>query len=246
MLSVFIGIDVACAKRKRLPICFAYQDGKRLIPLEVPVTLARSIPRGIGNGAVLDAAPFAELAAVVAAASPGRAGPRQCELALSAAGLSVFRTPSDHEWPDLLTSCRQHLNGAGSLARLPHANKIWMVYGFELFSALRRVGWPLIEVYPFAIVHALLQRHPHKSTDEGYGMQLGAIAEQTGWCSPELDALLRKTVAGSRHDRLDAFMAAWVAGLPTHAVTAYGNRHNLNDAIWVPIIQRREARHPPE
>lgn len=257
MVPVFVGIDVACANGKRLPICFAQWERDRLTPLKIPTPLARAIPRGIGNGAVQDAAPFAELAAAVTAAienilremkwtiarvaidapaSPGLLGPRQCEAALTKAGLSVFKTPNVSQWPDILFKCRQHLAGAGSLARLPHANMIWMRYGFELFSAFRRNGWKPIEVYPFAIAHTLLQRHPHKSTDEGYGMQAGAIAERTGWSSSELEAQLRQTVPGSRHDKLDAFMAAWVASLPKDEVTVYGNRDDLDDAIWVPLL----------
>lgn len=66
-----------------------------------------------------------------------------------------------------------------------------MLYGFELFSALRRAGFDVIEVYPFAIARALLPKHPHKSTAEGYGLQLRAVASHTGWEPSEIEPRLR-------------------------------------------------------
>jgi hypothetical protein len=50
----------------------------------------------------------------------------------------------------------------------------------------------------------------------------------------DLEIELKRVVAGSRHDRLDAFMAASVASLPREAVRAYGNENDPNDSIWVP------------
>lgn len=256
MASVFIGIDVACAKQKRLPICFARSTNGQLEPVELPKEMIGLIPRGLGNRAVLDANPFVEAAtatasavenicaqmgwsatrvAIDAPAAPSRSGTRQCEKALNAAGLSVFTTPTEEEWPVVLATCRTHLKDGHPLARLPHANKVWMLYGFELFRALKRKNFEVIEVYPFAIVHSLLARHPHKSTDEGFGMQLDVLAARTGWTSSELSTRLRRAVAGTRHDRLDAFMAAWVASLPRGRLEVYGNPGDMSDAVWVPI-----------
>jgi len=254
--SVFIGIDVACAKQKRLPICFARPMDSRLEPLGLPKGVAQLVPRGPGNIEVRRSAPFAELAAstvaaikavciemgwsiariaIDAPAASAQTGKRRCENELIAAGLSIFKTPSDDEWSHALAKCRAYLDGGGTLAHLPDANRIWMLYGFELFSALRSAGFDVIEIYPFAIVHALLPVHPHKSTAKGYGLQLDVIAERTGWTSSALEARLRGAVAGTRHDRLDAFMAAWVASLPPIARRAYGNAQNEDDAIWVPV-----------
>ena len=76
-------------------------------------------------------------------------GSRGSENELGRAGLSCFRTPSKPSWKIIREKCRDHLRRGGSLAALPHANKIWMLFGFELFVEI-------IEVYPFAIVRALL------------------------------------------------------------------------------------------
>lgn len=253
---VFLGIDVACAKGKRLPVCFARVAGTQLEPLQLPPALAQLLPRGLGNCEVRQPKPFLELAgqaveaiksisremnwtivrvAVDAPAAPARAGTRRCEAELVAAGLSVFRTPGKDEWADVIARCRTFLNSDGALARLPNANRVWMLYGFELFSALREAGFDTIEVYPYAIIHALLRDHPHKSTDEGYRLQLAAIAECTGWVPIALDAQLREAAVGGRHDRLDAFMASWIASLPAEKTKTYGDANDWSDAIWIPV-----------
>jgi Protein of unknown function (DUF429) len=92
----------------------------------------------------------------------------------------------------------------------------------------------IIEVYPYAIVRALLSECSHKSTPEGYQRQLEALARTTGWKGHDLECALRRAVTGTRHDRLDAYMAAWVASLDTQDRRAYGNEWDPNDAIWVP------------
>ena len=50
---VLVGVDVACAKRKRLPICFTAVAGGRLEPLEVPDELAKRFPVGRGNNQIV-------------------------------------------------------------------------------------------------------------------------------------------------------------------------------------------------
>jgi hypothetical protein len=57
-MEVFVGIDVACAKSKRLPICVARKEGDKVIPLEFRVEL----PRGLGNIEITKSQPFRELA----------------------------------------------------------------------------------------------------------------------------------------------------------------------------------------
>ncbi len=109
--SVYIGIDVACAMGKRLPIC-AVSPGRPLLPLTIPKRLAALIPRGVGNA---------------------------------------------------------------------------------------------------------------------------AVAARTGWSPLELESKLNEAVPGSRHDRLDAFMAAWVASLPRDQRRAIGDADQPDDAIWVPL-----------
>jgi hypothetical protein len=111
-----------------------------------------------------------------------------------------------------------------------------MLFGFELFGCLRsQLKAEVIEVYPFAIVRELLPTCGHKSTEKGYQTQLAAVAARTGWRPQELEKKLRATVPGSRHDRLDAFMAAWVASLPRERRRAFGNPQQPDDAIWVPL-----------
>lgn len=252
---VFVGIDVACGKGKSLPICFV--DGAHpLRLLALPDTIAKAIPRGPGNGEVLAAAPFRDHAnrlrdvlaqieeamgwtikaiAIDAPAAPPQTGGRRCEAELAKEGLSSFKTPALDHWPQIREECRLHLEAGGALSRLPNANRVWMLYGFELFSCLRgALAAEVIEVYPFAIVHGLLPSCSHKSTEEGYRDQLSALAARTGWESAGLEAALRASVPGSRHDRLDAYMAAWVASLPAGQRRAYGDASNPDDSIWTP------------
>ena len=254
--SVYIGIDVACAVGKRLPICVV-STGRPLMPLTIPKHLAGLIPRGVGNKEITAAAPFQEAArgvvstinrivgdmgwqveriAVDAPAAPTATGSRASENELGRLGLSSFRTPAVSAWVDIREKCANHLRLGGSAATLPHANKIWMRFGFELFASLKGgLRAEVIEVYPFAIVRALLPTCKHKSTEQGYRDQLDAVAARTGWEPQNLEPRLKATVPGSRHDRLDAFMAAWVASLPPEGRRAFGDAQRPDDAIWVPL-----------
>lgn len=183
--SVFIGIDVACAAGKRLPICVV-SPAHPLMPIKIPKSLAGLIPRGVGNKEIAAAAPFRSTArgavsaisriaaemgwqveriAVDAPAAPPGAGSRVSEIELGRAGLSSFRTPPADAWEGIRETCANHLRLGGSAATLPHANKIWMLFGFELFACLRSgLGAEVIEVYPFAIVRTLLPKYEHKTT----------------------------------------------------------------------------------
>jgi hypothetical protein len=252
--SVYIGIDVACARGKRLPICVV-SGGQPLIPLMIPKHLAELIPRGVGNREITAAAPFEETAcgvvnaidriaiemgwqikriALDAPAAAPETGARTSENELGRRGLSSFRTPPAPAWAGIREKCAKHLRDGGNAAELPYANKIWMLFGFELFTCLKSSA-EIIEVYPFAIVRALLPACEHKSTEEGYRDQLNAVSARTGWEPQKLEARLKATVPGSRHDKLDAFMAAWVASLPPRRRCAFGNARRPDDAIWVPL-----------
>jgi hypothetical protein len=250
---VYIGIDVACAKGKRLPICVV-SAGPTLMPLALPKQLAGLIPRGVGNREIAAVSPFQEAArgvasaltsivremgwnveriAVDAPAAPPDTGTRASESEL---GLSSFRTPATSAWTGIRENCANHLELGGTAATLPHANMIWMLFGFELFACLKSsFTAEVIEVYPFAIIRALLPACEHKSTEQGYRDQLVAVAARTGWKPQNLEARLKVTVSGSRHDRLDAFMAAWVASLPPERRRAIGDAQRPDDAIWVPL-----------
>ena len=64
---IYLGIDVACASTKRLPIC-ATALGSTIEPLEIPAPLLRHIPRGRGNREITEVAPFRDAARGVARA----------------------------------------------------------------------------------------------------------------------------------------------------------------------------------
>jgi len=255
-IPVYVGIDVACAIGKRLPICVV-SAGDPLMPLTIPKHLAGTIPRGVGNKEITAVAPFrgsargvasalgrileemgwrAERIAVDAPAAPPATGSRASENELGRLGLSSFRTPSASAWAGIRETCAGHLEAGGSAATLPHANKIWMLFGFELFASVRSgLKAEVIEVYPFAIVRALLPACLHKTTEQGYRDQLAAVATRTGWDPQNLETKLKATTPGSRHDRLDAFMAAWIASLRAERRRAFGDVRRPDDAIWVPL-----------
>src|SRR5580692_7195166 len=155
--AVHIGIDVACARGKALPICVV-SAGPPVLPLGIPNELAALIPRGLGNREINSAVPFREAAlgvvaaiarivsemkwtveriAVDAPAAPPATGARASENELGSAGLSSFRTPSASGWSSISKACARHLELGGSIVTLPYANKIWMLFGFELFASLR-------------------------------------------------------------------------------------------------------------
>ena len=173
------------------------------MPLAVPDELAQRIPRGPGNREITAADPFAAMAcdavdaiigiadamgwrigrvAIDAPAVAPASGVRSCEQALGRAGLSVYRTPVAAAWTDIRAMGATHLAAGGRMTKLPHARRIWMLYGFALFAGLRtRLQAEVIEVYPYAIVHALLGPCAHKTTEAGYQRQLAAVAARTGW-----------------------------------------------------------------
>jgi hypothetical protein len=204
-----------------------------------PETPGRLIPRGVGNKEITAAAPFQEAArgvvstinrimgemgwqveriAVDAPAAPPATGSRTSENELGRCGLSSFRTPAASAWESIPGKCANHLRLGGSAATLPYA-KIWMRFGFEFFAYVKSgLRAEVIEVYPFAIVRALLPTCEHKSTEQEYREQLDVVAARTGWEPQNLEARLKATVPGSRHDRLDAFMAAEPAARRTARV----------------------------
>jgi len=108
-----------------------------------------------------------------------------------------------------------------------------------LETYLKRLRLPTISrSYPQAIARALGCAGGHKSKKEGHGEQLEAVAAATGWQREELRSALAAQGYGSRHDKLDAFMAAWVASLPKGRLLACGKPPD--DAIWVPRMGGNE------
>jgi hypothetical protein len=252
MVEAYAGIDVAYAKRKRLPIIVCtHRDGK-LEPL--PLRSLPAPPVGKGNAQILDqpaVAGFAEAVAeylrsvevafgvgikriaIDAPSDPKGFGikRRQCEIALDLKRISCITTPSASEFSNICKRATEHLARGGAESRMPGANQLWMLVGFALFERLRK-DWECMEVFPQAIVAALNASQIHKSKSAGFAAQLKAISLQTGWPSLLIVRSLAEIGFGSSHDRLDAYMAAWVASLEDSEREPIGVPPN--DVIWGP------------
>ena len=92
-----------------------------------------------------------------------------------------------------------------------------MLFGFELFSALKGgLTAEIIEVAP--VCHrAGAAPDPRAQVDgTGYRDQLAAVVDGLA-TTAHPGSPTQGDMPGSRHDRLDAYMAAWVATLPPKA-----------------------------
>lgn len=255
-MDAFVGIDLAFAKNKRLPVCLAtWRDG-RLVPLPLAGKEVPAPPRGSGNIATLDPDAVGQFAEATAnylydlqehfgvtirriaidapsdAKRPG-AGRRQAEVALDHRRISCFTTPSADGFEAIKTRARAHLDAGGEASRLPHANQLWMLVGFELFRLLR-ADWECLEVFPQATAVALGASAVHKRTALGVEAQLRAASRFTGWPNPCDLRALRSAVPCPAHDALDAYLSAWVAALEPDRRIGLGEPPG--DVIWVPNI----------
>jgi hypothetical protein len=252
----FAGVDVAFAKGKRLPIVICTWRGNRLVP-EALRRLPFEPPVGLGNaqscvsGVVED---FAQAAVeylvrvqatlhvgIVRIGIDAPSAPRDhakarrlAEAALDAAGINCFTTPSDADFSSIRLKVERHLSSGGRESNLPHANQLWMQVGFVLFQQLRAIS-ECLEVYPQATVRQLGVGSLHKFKAGGVDAQLAAVSAFTGWPDslsgePNLDEI----AWGSRHDELDAYLAAWVAALDETERIAFGMAPD--DVIWVPRV----------
>ena len=260
MKNIFIGIDLAIAKNKTLPICFCRWEQGRLLPFPVQALLHRP-PRGRGNLAVLDdqrVQEFVEEAAQYISAVASELGvrverigidaPRAAredqsrrrlsEIAMDKAGISCFTTPSTNEFNMIFEKVRQHIAEGGAESHLPHANQLWMYVGFRLFERLSEIA-PCIEVFPQAAARAMGAGAIHKSKKGAVEKQLNEAAQYTGWpCNEGAEVSLSEIGFGNSHDRLDAYLSAWVAALPESKRVAMGSPPH--DVIWVPKIEGRK------
>ena len=127
-----------------------------------------------------------------------------------------------------------HLASGGTASTLPGANQLWMLFGFDLFAALGATGIECLEVHPQAIVRALGAGGTHKTKDGAVLAQLTAASIYTRW--PERPSLpdLEYIGSGSLHDRLDAYLSAWVASLGVNGRRPLGTPPH--DVIWVPLL----------
>lgn len=190
MRSAYIGIDVAIAKNKFLPIAICTWNNGRFVP-EAVRQLALVPPRGMGNAATLDdtavrrfvrdARTYIIAACERLAVEPTRIGidapsslrrpqlvRRRAEAALDRAGISCFTTPSEVEFSAILGKVARHLERRGGEDRIPHANQLWMRVGFALFAELSQLA-PCLEVFPQATARISGCGSIHKS-------QPGAVA----------------------------------------------------------------------
>lgn len=255
MQPAYVGIDVACAKKKFLPISVCVRRGDRLSPLPLRA-LALRPPRGGGNVRALEeqnretfaqetAAYLRQVEAVCsvkivrialdapASACPPTLSKRHAENALDALGISYFKTPSEAQFAQIQAKAKVHLVAGSSAARLPHANQIWMLVGFALFTHLSQL-WECLEVYPQATVSLLGCGALHKSHPSGLSAQTKAVGELLGWEERALSRALRASGFGKLHDQFDAYLAAWVASLEERKRNALGVPPD--DAIWVPRV----------
>lgn len=258
MTEAFVGIDVAIAKRKRLPVglCVRQDQGLRLVPLKdggLPKP-----PSGKGNRAALDPEEVRRFALetlnylqtleqrlgltirAVALDCPRRpkengSARRLADAAMDTRGISCFTTPSRSEFALIVDKVRAFLRNGGAESRMPNANQLWMLVGFELFSVLEE-HYECREVFPQAIVECLGCSSQHKSTAAGYAAQLAAAANATGNSAERLARDLTNSVYGSRHDRLDAYFSAWIASLPVSQLEVCGEPPW--DVIWIPKIEK--------
>jgi hypothetical protein len=256
MTAAYVGIDVCCAKNKPLPVVVCARDGKKFPMLELG-RFDEKPPRGGGNLRVIDTEwcrGFARLTvsylqaverkyevvihriAIDAPRAP-RSGltKRECERALSSIPISYFETPSSEEFETIIHLAHEHTRQGRPLTRIPFANKLWMLVGFELFHTLRK-HWECLEVFPQATVRAIGAGDTHKSKAEGYACQLAAASKFTRASISQLEARLKICSFGSRHDRLDAYLCAWVAALEPDEREPYGVPPE--DAIWIPRVRK--------
>jgi hypothetical protein len=258
-VEAYAGIDVAFAKRKRLPVCVCVWKDRRLTPLCLPAGDTMSLPRGCGNVATIDSsivASFAEQTAAylrllekrfsvsilrIAIDAPSDPRPdsldrRLAEEALREKNISYFATPSAEKFDAIRAKVRMHLRESGLVSRLPHANQLWMLVGFALFKRLR-TDWKCLEVYPYATWWTLGASSIPKNKTGGLTARLEAVSRYTGWPespSSELRASLKAGVSAPLHDALDAYSSAWVASLDPKELSQFGLPPN--DVIWVPRL----------
>ena len=273
MRKAFVGVDVAFAKKKYLPVSVCVRQDGRLIPLPLkggPV----APPRGSGNVATLDRSVVRRFARDVADYIKAVASwqhleiariaidaprdyrledtpRRSAELAMDTAGISCYATPSSRDFTRIKRKVKAHLIEGGSEGRLPHANQLWMLVGFALFQELANIV-ECLEVFPQATVRVIGAGQTHKFKREGLEAQVAAAATFTGWSSvARFRSALDLSGYGATHDKLDAYLSAWVASLDESDRVALGTLPD--DVIWIPRTSdsenfevRRSARSRPE
>lgn len=161
---------------------------------------------------------------------------RAAEVAMDALGISCIGTPSGAEFTALLRRGIEHLLRGSPESRLPGANQLWMRAGFRLFEVLG-AEFKCLEVFPQATAVTLGAAGVHKAMPHGLAAQLAAVCGETGWRDDSGDPPLDDICFGSRDDKLDAYLSAWVASLSKEERIADGDPPH--DAIWIPRLGER-------
>lgn len=252
--GLYIGIDVACAKGKTLPVAgIVLRSGvRKLANLRAPGF--PSPPKGCGNRLIAEdifqARKFALEACAwltelessacekifkIAIDAPRRPRlrhlpVRESELVLQEANIQFIKTPAEHEFGEKRKEAANHLLSGKPVNSLPGANLWWMCVGFALFETLTD-HWDCVETYPQAILHQIKYVGSHKGKD--HAKQLAHIISISG--IQELSSgTLRDRSFGAPHDRVDALMSAWVASLPQNQIHTFGT--TPEDQICVPTL----------
>src|SRR5690606_25302001 len=158
---------------------------------------------------------------------------RVAEREVNQAGIRCYKTPSKPEFDEIINKVRRHLALGGEVARVPHAMQLWMLAGFEISRELAKIA-PVLEVFPQANIRRLIPNTKHKTRKGVPKLQLEAIARYTGWPATPRDwKILKRISAGSMHDQVDAYSAAWVASLNEAELEVFGDVES-QDVVWVP------------
>jgi predicted nuclease with RNAse H fold len=263
--TVYVGIDVAFAKKKPLPVAVCKAHGGVLEPLPLKTTYKKP-PIGKGNRLALDGTvrkTFADDVLVWLQGLEAKEGlkieriaidapsdyktegtqRRSAEMAMDKKGIRCFTTPSKSEFDEKIRECIAHLDDGGKEDRMPNANQIWMLVGFSLFRVLEKV-YECIEVFPQAIVRSMGCHGKHKSAREGLEEQVKAIAALMNSSASDMGRKLNGMCFASKHDKLDAFLSAWVASLPEMKRVACGTPPT--DVIWIPKMEQLQVECPGE
>jgi predicted nuclease with RNAse H fold len=256
-MEAFIGIDLACAKNKYCPVSICTIKRGRLVPLQLTKETFLP-PKGSGNVATLNrqinyryAREIKQYILRICEAhnlTPKRIAldaplrPRNdslkrrlAEQALDRLRISCYATPSVHDFEEIIARGKAHIAEGKELSRLPHSMQIFMLAGFAMAEVLADIA-EVIEIYPQANARLLNVAGKHKTKQDQSIVQLQAISEYTGWpkASHEWESVANICKA-PRHDKVDAYSAAWIASLPADKRLALGSIDD-NDAIWVPDL----------
>ena len=199
--EAFVGVDVAFALGKRLPISICTWCDGRLVPLALR-RLDLKPPEGRGNRLALDetvVAKFADAAVAYVQAvarqldlqvvcvaidapsaycRPDRKR-RAAEVAVNRAGIHCFPTPSAEGFNKARNKVEARFDAGSELARVPHANQLWMLPGFAVFRAFENIC-DVREVYPQATVQVLGAGQKHKTKRDAVVVSRPTYLDQFG------------------------------------------------------------------